>query len=320
MYNVTKIFLTLVFCLGMLSFKNWIFADNIQAVKTAIGPQNMISSATGNVELRHYSQKIDSDSYQMITQTRANLTWGLLDDKVSSTLTLAVSKVNDATSELIQRRPQLYTEIYALQSKYFDLTPFVDLRLKTPQVNYTTTQIGLIPTIKSPDFEIGLLKLNAAFTISAYTILSSQKVNLPVEGNIDNNTRTKFGIVENNVTQTNEIEGKAKPSYEMIYSPMINIDMHNFVKGLSFTLIAEYDNAYDHKVKILDNQEQKDYYEATREVLTYYILSYKVNDNFKVSNQLITGHTGFYKEKISGISPMGNYKLTNLVTLAYQLY
>lgn len=288
-------------------------AQEVGATKSAKSLKDLVSSQTGNVQLRNYLYNYDAKTPNpygdVVTQARANLTVKTFNDVVSTTLTVAVSKANDDSAKVISRRPRLLTEVAAFDSTYYSATPYLDLHGKIDAAGYRG-DLGLAQTLKMPDVETSYGAWKMSMLTESFAILGSESAVKEVR-NVDNAAAAQ-ALADLDESQ----KEKQAESYVVRVTPNITWDAKGVVDGLTIGVEAEYENTFTPVTDVKADGSTETALQPVREMYSSLVIGYKVNDSLSLTNVTAVGHTGFWEK--SGRTD--GEQLQNLAVLSYTMY
>jgi len=306
-----------------LALSNLANAQEVSSTKTGIASK--VSSQTGNVQLRHYDfGKYDADGSStdyIMTQVRGNFTVGLYKDFITSTLTLALSKASDASQQVYQRRPRVWTEMALVNTKYFTFAPYLDLH--GPQTGLGTRgDLGIIPKVTTTPITTAV----GNFTANAWVEAESQFTSRPQDAKIVNagdrqDDRYGLSAAEGSEDKDTLEGGKKDASYEADFVTELDLKVAG-AKGLGLNLQGWYYNEFNPVYKLEEDGTRETIWTVNRFMETWYGVNYAINDVWTVSNIFITTHGGFYQREQNVADGVGNgaTRYTNWAMLTAKLY
>lgn len=283
-------------------------AQEVGATKKAKAFKDLVSGETANVQLRNYiydNKDPKSPSDKMTTQVRGNFGLKTFNDVVTTTLTVAVSKDDVATSKVNTRRPELRTDVAAFDSSYYSVSPFVTLYGKKAETY--AGDVGLVQVLKVPAIATSYGAWNLSFETEAYGTLLSKAENKAIRNSANTDVSTALNERESSQKE------KAGESYTVYARPNITWDANSMVEGLTVGVAAEYENVFTSQMDVDANGDAKTVVDAERNMYSQLILGYKVNESLTLTNTLSAGHSGFWASE----GRSDGERLMNLAMLTY---
>lgn len=285
-------------------------AQQVQSAKPATGPADALSSHSLQLQYRNYmtgknkEERSQFERQEVTSQVRAYFIFGFLDDMVETSAILGA--VTETGTQKVSNRPlQILTEVSAVDTDYFAVTPYLDL--ENVGEDNANGDLGVRPALKYPTIDTPVGGLELSFEVDGEAQFSTDEK----EAEIDDDS---FALVGREPTE--EDKRKSDPSYEVIARPAVTLGLGKLVNGLSAESYVEYTNTFDPKYSLNTDGSRDLSYEPTRSTATSVAAIYEINDALAVSNEFVLYHSGLYEAR----GDAERTRFINLAKLAYTVY
>jgi len=292
--------------------------EQVAAEKKAPTMETLVKPTSANLQYRQYFNTINQgDDVSRVTslnQARANLGFGLLNDKINSTVILAANR-NANEAKVSQRRPQIISTMSVASKGANALDAYLDLYLPQAGKGGTEGHIGLEHTINSTLTEGSLGKLDLAVTADYDAIFNSRK-----EDGVYTNPEAAKSI------GLTEVEGKEGQFKGEKSDPSLEADVEALVKYTPKALSAltvgagiEYDRMWDPTYTVNEDGTTSMTYAPSVLTFNRLAVSYKMNDTVSLKNETFHTFNGLYASRLNGqAGPFG--RVFNYTTLSYTMF